>query len=169
MPEARTLLTAGALGIAAVATAGYLVTQGSELPGAATVSAAPAVSGTPTTPMISPPPADPEDVATDTAVPTVAALQITYAGADEAAGGVAVGAYVAGLIEESGSCALTLSQGARSAVAESQGVADASTTSCGQLVVPFSELGSGTWDAEVTYASPGGHPVAAGRTTVELP
>ena len=154
------------LGLAAagVAVAGYLVTQGWGPAGESGASAATTVATT--TPLISPPPENPADVATDTAVPTLAALQITYAGPDDAAGGIAVGAYVAGLIEEGGRCALTLSKEGESAGAESEALPDASTTSCGQLVVPFSELEPGTWTAEVTYTSPTGRPVAAGRTEV---
>jgi hypothetical protein len=150
------------LGLAAagVAAAGYLVTQGWD-PGPE--GSAPAAA---TSTLISPPPENPEDVATDTAVPTAAAVQITYAGPDEAAGGIAVGAYVAGLIEEGGHCELILSKDGESAAAESEALPDASTTSCGQLVVPFSELEPGTWTAEVTYTSPSGAAVAAGQTDV---
>jgi hypothetical protein len=162
VPEARRTLVVLGLAAAGVAVAGYLVTQGW---GPAGESAAPAAAAT-TTPLISPPPENPEDVATDTAVPTLAALQITYAGPDDAAGGIAVGAYVAGLIEEGGRCSLTLSKDGQSADAESEALPDASTTSCGQLVVPFSELEPGTWTAEVTYTSPAGRPVAAGQAEV---
>ncbi len=162
MPEARRTLVTLGLAAAGVAVAGYLVTQG--WGGPAAESSAPAAATT--TAPISPPPENPEDVATDTAVPTLAALQITYAGPDDAAGGIAVGAYVAGLIEEGGTCALTLSKGGESATAESEALADASTTSCGQLVVPFSELEPGTWAAEVTYTSPQGRAVAAGQIDV---
>jgi hypothetical protein len=151
------------LAVVGVAAAGYLVTQGWDV---AAESGATAVA--PTTPLISPPPENPEDVATDTAMPTLAALQITYAGPDEVAGGIAVGAYVAGLIEEGGHCALTLSMDGQSAEAESEALPDAATTSCGQLVVPFSELEPGVWTAEVTYTSPTGRAVAAGQTDVEV-
>lgn len=160
VPEAgRTLVVLG-LAAAGVAAGGYLVTQGWDAP---PESGAPAAA---TSTLISPPPENPEDVATDTAVPTVAALQITYAGPDEAAGGIAVGAYVAGLIEEGGRCTLTLSKDGESAGAESEALPDASTTSCSQLLVPFSELEPGTWTAEVTYTSPTGRAVAAGQTDV---
>jgi hypothetical protein len=165
VPEARRTLVTLGLAAAGVAVAGYLVTQGWGPVGESGASAtAPATSTT--TPLISPPPENPADVATDTAVPTLAALQITYAGPDDAAGGIAVGAYVAGLIEEGGRCALTLSKEGESAGAESEALADASTTSCGQLLVPFSELEPGTWTAEVTYTSPTGRAVAAGQTEV---
>jgi hypothetical protein len=161
VPEARRTLATLGLAAAGVAVAGYLVTQGWG-PSAESGAAAAAT----TTASISPPPENPEDVATDTAVPTLAALRITYAGPDEAAGGIAVGAYVSGLIEEGGTCALTLSKDGKSADAESEALPDASTTSCGQMLVPFSELEQGTWTAEVTYTSPQGQAVAAGQTEV---
>ena len=38
----------------------------------------------------------------------------------------------------------------------SDGHADVSTTTCGQLFVPYSQLGSGTWSARVSYTSVAG-------------
>lgn len=117
---------------------------------------------------ISPPPEDPADVATDTFTVSEAALQITYSGPDEAAGGVVVGAYVAGLIEDGGRCVVTLTLDGDTASAESDGTADASTTSCGQMLVPFAELSAGTWSVDVTYSSPSGASVAPAAGTVEV-
>ena len=114
-------------------------------------------------------PEDPEDVATDTATPTAAALQITFAGADDAAGAVVVGAYVAGLIEDGGTCSLTLSGNGSPVTVDNESVADAALTSCGQLLVPYGDLAPGTWTADVTYSSPAGHSVADARTTIEVP
>lgn len=189
--RAGVALAALTLAAAGVAAAGLLLTEGSPGPdssgpdssvadssgtgssgtgsSATSGATAPATGASSTRPAISPPPADPDDVATDTAEPARAAVQITYAGADEAAGGMAVGAYVAGLVERGGYCVLTLSRDGASATAQSESVADASTTSCGQLLVPFSEVTAGTWTADVTYTSPAGHSVAGGRTTVEVP
>ncbi len=156
-------MAACGLAVVGVGVAGYLLTQGWD---PAAESGSTAAAAATTTPLVSPPPENPADVATDTAVPTQAALQITYAGPDEVAGGIAVGAYVAGVIEEGGSCALTLSKDGQSATAESEALPDAATTSCGQLVVPFSDLEPGVWTAEVTYTSPTGRAVAAGQTEV---
>jgi hypothetical protein len=64
---------------------------------------------------------------------------------------------------------MTLSLDGVSASTDSEALADASTTSCGQLLVPFSELTPGTWAVDVTYSSPTGTAVAPGRTTVEVP
>jgi hypothetical protein len=114
-------------------------------------------------------PADPADVATDTATPTAAALQITFAGADDAAGGVVVGAYIGGLIEDGGECSLTLSGNGQTVSVATDSVPDAAVTSCGQLLVPYAEIAPGTWTADVTYSSPAGHSVADARTTIEVP
>jgi hypothetical protein len=160
------LLAVAVLAVGGAAAAGYVVSH----PGDADRISTVADPWTPTgTAAVSPPPANPEDVATDTATPASAALQITYSGPDEAAGGVVVGAYVAGLIEEGGRCAMTMSLDGASASTDSEGLADASTTSCGQLLVPFSELSPGSWTVDVTYSSPTGKAVAPGRTTVEVP
>ncbi|MFP5373056.1 MAG: hypothetical protein ACLGI3_20255 [Actinomycetes bacterium] len=175
MPEARRSRRGGVvavltLAVAGVAGAGFLLTQDrpaadSSVTGA---QAAPVAVGHPPKVVVSPPPVDPRDVATDTAVPASAAVQITYAGVDDAAGGVSVGAYVAGLIEEGGRCTLTLSLDGASATSESESVADARTTSCGELIVPVADLSPGTWTADVAYASPRGSAVTAARTSVEV-
>ena len=161
MPKAgRTLVTLG-LAAAGVAVAGYLVTQGW---GPAAESGAAAAATT--TASISPPPENPEDVATDTAVPTLAARPDHLRGPRRRRGRDRRGRVRLRLIEEGGTCALTMSKDGESAGAESEALPDASTTSCGQMVVPFSELEPGTWTAEVTYTSPQGQAVAAGQTEV---
>jgi hypothetical protein len=159
------LLVIGVLAVGGAAAAGYVVSH----PGATEQAAAAADPWQPTgTAAVSPPPADPADVATDTAKPASAALQITYSGTDPAGDGVAVGAYVAGLIEDGGTCAMTLTLDGHTASVQTDGLADASTTSCGRLVVPFSKLSPGTWTAEVTYSSPSGKTVTPAQTTVEV-
>jgi hypothetical protein len=159
------LVAVGVLAVGAAAAAGYVVSQqGDEQ--LATVADPWMPTGAA---AVSPPPADPDDVATDTATAASASVQITYSGADESAGGVVVGAYVAGLIENGGRCAMTLSLAGDDAATETEGLADASTTTCGQMVVPFSELSPGTWDVDVAYTSPAGTVVAPGHTTVEVP
>lgn len=156
------LVLVGGLAVAGAAAGGYLLAQDGEPatdPWMPTGAAA-----------ISPPPENPdEDLAMDTFTISDAALQISYTGVDEAAGGVVVGAYVAGLIEDGGRCVLTLTLDGDTASAESTGIADASTTSCGQMLVPVAEVSAGTWSVEVTYASPSGESVAPAVGTVEVP
>ncbi|TFV64178.1 hypothetical protein E4P41_02795 [Geodermatophilus sp. DF01-2] len=130
-------------------------------------TAGPAGTSAPVNP--NPIPEDPADVATDTAVPEGVSVQITYATVDAAAGGVVVGGYVAGVIEDGGTCRLVLAQDGQSFSAESEGLADVSNTTCGQLVVPTGSLTSGTWDATLSYSSPAGAERAASTTAVEVP
>jgi hypothetical protein len=158
-------LLVGVVAVGGAAVAGYVVSHSADPAQVAAVADPWQPTGAA---AVSPPPADPADVATDTATPASAAVQITYSGADDATQGVTVGAYVAGLIEDGGTCAMTLTLDGKSASAESAGLADASTTSCGQLLVPFSELSAGTWAVEVTYASPSGKTVIPAQATVEV-
>jgi hypothetical protein len=159
------LLAVGVLAVGAAGLAGYVVSHPANDAGIATVADPWMPTGTA---AVSPPPANPDDVATDAPHAIDANVQITYALADDSAGGVTVGGYVAGLIEDGGTCAMTLTLDGHSASAQSAGLADASTTSCGQLLVPFSELSPGTWAVDVTYSSPRGKVVAPAQTTVEV-
>jgi hypothetical protein len=159
------LLVVGLVAVGGAGAAGYVVSH----PAGPAQASAVADPWQPTgTAAVNPPPANPADVATDTAKPASAAVQITYSSADQSAQGVAVGAYVAGLIEDGGTCSMTLTHAGHSASATSQGAADASTTSCSQLLVPFSDLSPGTWAVDVTYSSPSGKTVAPAKTTVEV-
>ncbi|TQN41518.1 hypothetical protein FHU33_0886 [Blastococcus colisei] len=164
------LIAVGAVAVAGAAVAGYLVVRSqADVPAAVADDAfhgAP-TDGVPYT-VVNPPPEDPADVATDTATPSGADVRITYAVADEAEGGVAVGALVAGIIENGGECILVLQQAGRSVTTATEARADASTTTCGQLLVPFADLGSGSWTATVTYVSPAGESLGVADTTVEV-
>jgi hypothetical protein len=176
VPELRrvALVVAGGLVVAAAAGGVYLAARGDGEPWtgrADNVAVAPSSERdeAPESGSVIEVPADPEDVATDTATPAAAALQITYAGADDAEGGVVVGAYIGGLIEDGGECSLTLSGDGQPVSVTTESVPDASTTSCGQLLVPYDQVAPGTWTADVTYSSPGGHSVADASTTIEVP
>lgn len=101
---------------------------------------------------------EPASVATDPA-PTVgpaadALLQITYAAWDATAGGVAVDGFVHSVVEETGTCTLTLTKDGVTATTSVPGARSASTTSCGGAIVPGSDLTPGTWTAVLTYESP---------------
>jgi hypothetical protein len=101
---------------------------------------------------------EPTAVATDPA-PSVGpttdgALQVTFAAWDDAAGGVAVDGFLPAVVEETGTCTLTLTKDGDTATASVPGTASASTTACGGAVVPGSQLSTGTWTAVLTYRSP---------------
>lgn len=104
---------------------------------------------------LEPGPGDP--VATDpdpATVTTEAGAVISYADF-EAGTGVEIGGYVTGVVQDGGTCRAVLSRGDQQVSAETSGVADASTTSCGGLVVPADELSKGTWTVELQYESEG--------------
>jgi len=183
VPRRAPLVVAGAVLVGGVALGGFLVARENAVgtPAAETSPTAAVVTdgaddgvagsdgdGAPRT-VVSPPPSDPADVATDTATPSSLRVDVTYAVADHATGGIAVGSLVAGVVEDGGSCLLTLEQDGRSATATGDGHADVSTTTCGQLFVPYSQLGSGTWSARVSYTSVAGATSTSGAVPVDVP
>ncbi|MGY1773911.1 hypothetical protein [Blastococcus sp. SYSU D00813] len=138
-------------------------------------SAPPAAAGTPSSPTAAgetdgavpdpraseaplPPSVPPvEEVATDDPVAAPdgpADVVLSYADWDAASASVHVNAFLGGLLEDGGTCTLTLTQGGESRTASASGVADVSTTICGLLEVPGSGLAPGAWSAVVTYDSP---------------
>lgn len=166
----RTAATAGALvvaglaGLAGVAVAGtWSASPAQDV--AAGGSVATAVAAPP--PFSVPTPAAPEPldvepapdapVARDEPVPadggTVQVI-VTFAGVEPSVDGVEVDGFVSGVVEGSGVCTLRLTRGERSAEVSREAVPDATTTSCGALVVPLDDLAAGTWEAVLSYSSP---------------
>jgi hypothetical protein len=99
--------------------------------------------------------AEPSLVATDAPATTSGdqvQVVLTYASFDAASGTVQANGFAAGLIEDGGTCTLTLTQGGDTVTATSTAAADASTTSCG-LLETAAGLAGGTWDAVLTYSS----------------
>jgi hypothetical protein len=77
----------------------------------------------------------------------------TYSGWDPQAGSVVAGGFVADVVENGGTCTLTLTRDGVVASGSAEATADASTTSCGEVRAGDADLGSGTWDAVLSYAS----------------
>lgn len=96
---------------------------------------------------------DAEPVATDPARPTATDVVLSYAAWDPGAGAVLAGGYLSPVIEDGGTCTLVLTKGRVTVTATSVGMADATTTACGDLRVPRSALSAGTWRAVLRYAS----------------
>jgi hypothetical protein len=92
-------------------------------------------------------------VATDPPRPASTDVAISYLYWDPAAGAVLGSGYVSPVIEDGGTCTLVLSRSGASVQATSTGVADASTSSCGELRLPGSRLRSGEWTAVLRYSS----------------
>ncbi|MBU5424017.1 hypothetical protein KQI48_15215 [Cellulomonas hominis] len=91
-------------------------------------------------------------------------LSVVITFAEVVQGALEVGSYVEGTIEDGGTCALSARSGSTTRDDDHEGVADATTTSCGTLSVPAS---SGTWKVTVSYDSPSGRGQAS--TTVVVP
>jgi hypothetical protein len=79
---------------------------------------------------------------------------LTYAGWDGATGVLEVAGFVSGVVEEDGTCRATARSEGRTATAKTVAIADATTTSCGTLVIPRAEVSRGTWDVVLSYESP---------------
>lgn len=104
-------------------------------------------------------------VATDAPQPTTGgSVQVvtTYAAweapqgvssVDGRSGRVLVDGYVAGVIESSGTCTVTLTKDGVTVTGHAAGEADATTTVCGGLAVSDPRLTPGTWSAVLSYRS----------------
>ena len=119
----------------------------------ATAGLSPGEYGAPVDPSAPNPTGVATDVpATNSARPD-ASIFITYSGWDAGNRVVEVDGYVQQVVEDGGTCTLTLTKGGASATASRPATADVSSTSCGALTVPADQLSSGTWSAVVSYAS----------------
>jgi hypothetical protein len=94
---------------------------------------------------------DAPDVVTTSEVP----VTITWFGYDPASEQVQLAGFVGGVVEDGGVCTLTLTRGGTAVRGDKDAVADASTTSCGELDVAGSKLSPGTWQAVLSYTSAG--------------
>lgn len=125
----------------------------------ASASASPSASATPTqtpdeTPSAEPTqaPAEEGPADPDASGRTAVTVQVTFAGWQEAAATVEVGGY-ADVIESDGRCVLALTQAGTTVTREVAALPDATTTSCGTLSVPGTDLAPGTWTATLSYES----------------
>jgi hypothetical protein len=122
--------------------------------GAAPAEGAAATSSAPYT--IKP---EPTEVATDPPVEQTGGrvdVALTYAGFDASTGTVQANGFVAGVLEDGGTCTLTLTKGSENVTSTSTAAADASTTSCG-LLETSGGIAAGTWHAVLSYSSADAH------------
>lgn len=69
-------------------------------------------------------------------------------------GNLTVNGYVDGIVESGGTCTLTLKDSTGKTISSSRPAQpDATTTTCGQSVIPLSKLHAGTWQATLSYSS----------------
>jgi hypothetical protein len=80
-------------------------------------------------------------------------LFVTYSGWSGQTGAFEVSAYLPGVVEDDGTCTLTLTQESDTVTASLPANRDATSTSCGGLAVAGSDLAPGHWSAVVTYES----------------
>lgn len=126
---------------------------------------APLSSQTPSAPLASPTPLPTDSVDGDddrSRVDVVlAAWQVTESG-------IEASAYVAGVVEEGGTCVLSAQQ--EDTVLQVRGGATPTgqNVSCGFLTVPAAELGAGEWQIWFEYSSPASFGVS-GAVVLEAP
>lgn len=130
-------------------------------PGGGGSGSLPSTSLSPTRPLATTPapgalePA-PTAVATDAPRPATGrdvAVTVTYSGWDDRAADVEVDGFVTGVVEQGGTCTLTLTSGSSTVTEQHPAHADASTTQCGTVTVPGSRLAPGSWRAVLGYSS----------------
>jgi hypothetical protein len=160
----RWIVGIAVLAACAAAAGGYVVTRG--WPGTASAADETATSVTAsTTPAPveqtavapdSPNPGSGQSVATDEPVVVEteeAPVVLTYSAWSPADREVLAGGYVTGVIEDGGTCTLTLTQGSSTVSVEGPAMPDATTTVCAGLAVSGDRLSAGTWQATLTYTS----------------
>lgn len=162
----RLLLAAGTTALAAGLVVGglWLVERDGDQPdGGATGAASteggsagggegrPEIIGTVQEPSVGDPvPADPEPVVTGGAV----SVMVTHGGWVPPDGPVEVDGFVTGVVEDGGTCRVTLTRDGEELTAEGVGAADATTTICPSVSLGDAELAAGTWQAVLSYSSP---------------
>jgi hypothetical protein len=115
---------------------------------------------------------EPTFVATD-APPTIqasddATVQITYFGWNPDTRVVELAGFVASVVEDDGTCTLTLTKGDDRETTSAPATPSVSNTACGEQVLPGDRLSSGTWSAVLSYDSPTSHG-ASEPVEVEIP
>lgn len=78
---------------------------------------------------------------------------IVVAGIDTDGANVSASGYVSGVVEDDGTCVFTFSNGLEEVVAESTGITDARSTSCGTVQVPAESFVRGSWTVTLSYMS----------------
>jgi hypothetical protein len=127
------------------------------------------VSPTPTA-SVGPDPDDGQPVVTDEPVVVTTAevpVSVTFYGWNPDTQAVEVGGYVTGVVEDGGTCTLTLTKGGKTVTGSTKALPDASTTACGAVTVPGDEVSAGTWRAVLSYSS-AGHTGTAEAVDVEV-
>lgn len=65
-----------------------------------------------------------------------------------------INGFVSGVIENGGTCSLSLKKDNKTVTASRKSIADAQVTTCGLIVIKHAKLSVGTWQAVLRYESP---------------
>jgi hypothetical protein len=116
--------------------------------------------------------AGPTDVVATTSTPGGTARPVSvalgYADWDAANSVVEAAGFVTDVVEDGGTCTLTLTKGTATVTATRTGAADATTTNCGRLTVPGASVLPGAWQVSLTYRSATSFGTSA-ALTVQVP
>ncbi|MFZ4893236.1 hypothetical protein ACL9RL_02170 [Plantibacter sp. Mn2098] len=82
---------------------------------------------------------------------------------------VLLSGYVAGVIENGGTCSWSLVNGASTQTVEAEGLSDRAQTSCGVSQIDTASLTPGTWTATLTYSSDSQQSITSTPSTLEIP
>jgi hypothetical protein len=180
----RVVLVVGVLAVVGLIIAVWTGDSGEQTAGSATGTATPAPPAASTAPVdagadpvaaSSAPGTDQLEPGPDVVVPTdepVPAGQLSvvlsYLDWNDDVPGAEASGYVSGVVENGGSCTLTLTRNGQRVTVEGDAEADASTTVCGGLTVPRTSLTPGSWSGVLTYESAGSSGESA-AVTLEVP
>jgi hypothetical protein len=95
-------------------------------------------------------------VATDDPAPTSGGQVtpvITQAGWAASGAAVEVSGFVAGVVEDGGTCRVTLTREGQTVTGERAALADATTTACGAFELGSADMDAGWWQAVLSYES----------------
>ena len=90
---------------------------------------------------------------TKTRAPRQVSLVVTYSGWDAKTQQAEVDAFTPDVLAADATCTLTLTKSAITRTASKHASTGPSSTQCGALIIPGSQLSAGTWTAVVTFTS----------------
>jgi hypothetical protein len=81
-------------------------------------------------------------------------VHVTYASWVAEDGGLEVDGFISGVVEDGGVCRVSATRAGTTLTADGQGLGDASTTSCGAVLLRNPRLTEGEWSVVLSYTSP---------------
>ncbi|SDE27737.1 hypothetical protein SAMN05660485_00422 [Blastococcus fimeti] len=130
-------------------------------------TAPPGTYGTPLDETVAPPSAVATDEPVEVGPTDDGRVFVTYSGWSQD-GAFQVSAYLPGVVENDGTCTLTMTSESGEATASGPASPDATSTACGGLSIAGADLGPGAWSAVVSYES-GSSRASSDPIEVEIP